>query len=61
MHMVLSNIEPVTAEDWTQYLETFAFLSRLKLTEKHSDEDWDEAMKAVKRMREVLTGRLVAA
>ena len=60
MHLVLAHIEPVNADDWRQYLDTFAFFKGLEVSDE-CEEDWEEAMKALERMREVLEGRLAAA
>jgi hypothetical protein len=60
MHLVLSHIEPVNADDWRQYLETFAFFKGLEVSDE-CEADWEEVMQAVERMSAVLMGRVAAA
>jgi hypothetical protein len=54
VHLTFTQIDPVTKEDWHQYLDTFAFLSRIAYV--HAAED---ACAAVNRVRGVIMSRLV--
>jgi hypothetical protein len=69
--LIQVSIEPVNADDWRQYLETyaddwrqyletFAFFKGLEVSDE-CEEDWEEVMQAVERMSTVLMGRVAAA
>lgn len=53
MHLVLSEFEPVSRPDWLRYLDTVEFFRRIQAVD-------NEACGIVKRMHDVICGRLGA-